>query len=86
MTLEKDPNGLYRRVFELCYQTVAKLTCPNLNWKILNSEHDIPRRFENDGVLDVAITLDYQSIKEDVGADVKSLLNGFFKDGQDATN
>lgn len=85
VTLEKIPMDYIKSV-RIMLSDGSQIDMSKSELENLNSEHDILRRFENDGVLDVAITLDYQSIKEDVGADVKSLLNGFFKDGQDATN
>ena len=85
VTLEKIPMDYIKSV-RIMLSDGSQIDMSKSELENLNSEHDILRRFENDGVLDVAITLDYQAIKEDVGADVKSLLNGFFKDGQDATN
>ena len=85
VTLEKIPMDYIKSV-RIMLSDGSQIDMSKSELENLNSEHDILRRFENDGVLDVANTLDYQSIKEDVGADVKSLLNGFFKDGQDATN
>lgn len=44
------------------------------------SEMDLLEGIERDSIADVAITLDYDSIKADVSATVESVLRGFFND------
>tara|TARA_Y100000287_G_C14114262_1_gene301707 strand:- start:325 stop:618 length:294 start_codon:yes stop_codon:yes gene_type:complete len=79
ITLDKIPMDFIHTVkITFTDGSIQELTGTELT--NLNSEHDILKRFENEGVLDVAIQLDYPGIKSEVQNEVKGVLDQFFKD------
>jgi len=79
VTLDKIPMDFISTVkITFTDGSVSEITGTEL--QNLNSEHDILKRFENQGVIDVAIQLDYGAIKEEVQDEVKRVLDQFFKD------
>ena len=79
VTLDKIPMDFISNVkITFTDGSVTDLTGTEL--QNLNSEHDILKRFENQGVIDVAIQIDYGAIKEEVQNEVKGVLGQFFKD------
>ena len=79
ITLDKIPMDFIHTVrITFTDGSVTDLTGTEL--QNLNSEHDILKRFEGQGVIDVAIQIDYSAIKEEVQNEVKGVLDQFFKD------
>jgi hypothetical protein len=79
ITLDKIPMDFIHTV-KITFTDGSVTEISGIELQNLNSEHDILRRFENEGVVDVAIQLDYPAIKEEVQNEVKGVLEQFFKD------
>jgi hypothetical protein len=79
VTLDKIPMEFISRV-NITFSDGSQTEISGIELQNMDSEHDILKRFEHDGVLDVAIQLDYSGIKEKVSNDVKQVLGTMFKD------
>ena len=79
VTLDKIPMDFISSV-KITFTDGSNVEIEGIELKNINSEHDILKRFENEGVLDVAIQLDYAGIKQEVQSEVKNVLDQFVKD------
>lgn len=79
VTLDKIPMEFISKV-NIIFADGTQTEISGIELQNMDGEHDILKRFETDGVLDVAIQLDYTGIKEKVSKDVKEVLGNMFKD------
>ena len=80
VTLEKIPMNYIMEV-RLHLQDGSVINLDKSKVVHLSDPSEIMEMTGRNDILDVAISLDYESIKKDIGTKVKNVLGSFFNDG-----